>query len=61
MLTFSRAAANEFKSRLIDLIGTTAFYIDIKTFHSYSFDLLGQIGNIERKKHQMSFPQSCSI
>lgn len=48
MLTFSRAAANEFKSRLIDLIGTTAFYIDIKTFHSYAFDLLGQIGNIDR-------------
>jgi ATP-dependent DNA helicase RecQ len=48
MLTFSRAAANEFKSRLIDLIGTTAFYIDIKTFHSYAFDLLGQIGNIEK-------------
>ena len=48
MLTFSRAAANEFKSRLIDLIGTTAHYIDIKTFHSYAFDLLGQIGNIEK-------------
>jgi ATP-dependent DNA helicase RecQ len=48
MLTFSRAAANEFKSRLIDLIGTAAFYIDIKTFHSYAFDLLGQIGNIEK-------------
>ena len=48
MLTFSRAAANEFKSRLIDLIGSTAFYIDIKTFHSYAFDLLGQIGNIDK-------------
>ena len=48
MLTFSRAAANEFKSRLLDLIGTTAYYIDIKTFHSYAFDLLGQIGNIEK-------------
>jgi len=47
MLTFSRAAANEFKSRLLDLIGTTAYYIDIKTFHSYAFDLLGQMGNIE--------------
>ncbi|MGE4321126.1 MAG: RecQ family ATP-dependent DNA helicase [Acholeplasmataceae bacterium] len=48
MLTFSRAAASEFKSRLIDLIGSTAYYIDIKTFHSYAFDLLGQIGNIEK-------------
>jgi len=48
MLTFSRAATNEFKSRLIDLIGNTAYFIDIKTFHSYAFDLLGQIGNIDR-------------
>lgn len=48
MLTFSRAAANEFKERLIQLIGETAFYIDIKTFHSYCFDLLGQVGNIEK-------------
>lgn len=47
MLTFSRAAANEFKQRLIDLIGEAAHYIEIKTFHSYSFDLLGRIGNLE--------------
>jgi len=48
MLTFSRAAANEFKSRLIDLIGDGAYYIDIKTFHSYCFDMLGQVGNLEK-------------
>jgi ATP-dependent DNA helicase RecQ len=48
MLTFSRAAANEFKSRLIDLIGKTAYYIDIKTFHSYAFDIIGQMGNIDK-------------
>ncbi|AUD65808.1 hypothetical protein BK011_08965 [Tenericutes bacterium MZ-XQ] len=48
MLTFSRAAASEFKTRLIDLIGKTAYYIDIKTFHSYAFDLIGQMGNIEK-------------
>ncbi len=47
MLTFSRAAAVEFKSRLIKLIGNAANFIEIKTFHSYCFDLLGQIGNIE--------------
>ena len=41
MLTFSRAAATEFKQRLISLIGEAAYYVDIKTFHSYSFDLLG--------------------
>lgn len=47
MLTFSRAAATEFKSRLIDLIGNAAHYIEIRTFHSYCFDLLGRIGNLE--------------
>lgn len=46
MLTFSRAAAMEFKMRLIELIGNAAYFIDIKTFHSYCFDLLGKIGNI---------------
>lgn len=47
MLTFSRAAATEFKSRLMSLIGNAAHFIEIKTFHSYCFDLLGKIGNIE--------------
>lgn len=47
MLTFSRAAATEFKKRLIALIGNAAHFIEIKTFHSYCFDLLGKIGSIE--------------
>ena len=47
MLTFSRAAATEFKKRLIELIGTTAQFVEIKTFHSYCFDLLGRIGNLD--------------
>jgi len=47
MLTFSRAAATEFKSRLIELIGNAAHYIEIRTFHSYCFDLLGRIGNLK--------------
>lgn len=47
MLTFSRAAASEFKTRLINLIGQAANYVDIKTFHSYCFDLLGKLGNKE--------------
>ena len=50
MLTFSRAAATEFKQRLIGLIGESAHYVDIKTFHAYSFDLLGRIGNLEDAK-----------
>ena len=47
MLTFSRAAATEFKKRLIDLVGNAAYFVDIKTFHSYSFDLLGKQGSLE--------------
>lgn len=50
MLTFSRAAAIEFKQRLIDLIGNAAYFVEIKTFHSYSFDLLGRIGNLDDAK-----------
>lgn len=48
MVTFSRAAATEFKKRLIKLIGNAANYIEIKTFHSYCFDLLGKVGNLEK-------------
>ena len=47
MLTFSRAAATEFKERLINLIGNSAYFVEIKTFHSYSFDLLGETGSLE--------------
>ncbi|MDO9256937.1 MAG: RecQ family ATP-dependent DNA helicase, partial [Bacteroidales bacterium] len=48
MVTFSRAAATEFKKRLIQLIGNAANYIEIKTFHSYCFDLLGKVGSIDK-------------
>lgn len=47
MLTFSRAAATEFKRRLVDLIGNAAAFVEIKTFHSYCFDLLGKIGSLD--------------
>ena len=47
MLTFSRAAATEFKSRLMNLVGNAAHFVDIMTFHSYSFDLLGKLGSLE--------------
>lgn len=48
MVTFSRAAATEFKKRLLSLIGNAAHYIEIKTFHSYCFDLLGRVGSLEK-------------
>lgn len=48
MLTFSRAAATEFKKRLLELIGNAANFIEIKTFHSYCFDLIGKVGNLDQ-------------
>ena len=47
MVTFSRAAATEFKKRLMGLIGNAANFVEIKTFHSYCFDLLGKIGSLD--------------
>ena len=47
MLTFSRAAATVFKKRLIGLIGNAAHFVEIKTFHSYCFDLIGKVGSLE--------------
>ena len=47
MLTFSRTAATEFKQRLMQLIGNAAHFVEIKTFHSYCFDLLGRVGNLD--------------
>jgi len=49
MLTFSRAAATEFKKRLLapEMLGNAATFIQIATFHSYCFDLLGRVGSLE--------------
>jgi ATP-dependent DNA helicase RecQ len=47
MLTFSRVAVTEFKKRLFSLVGNAANLVEIKTFHSYCFDLLGKVGNLE--------------
>lgn len=48
MLTFSRAAASEFKKRLIGLIKNSAHFVEIRTFHSYCFELLGRIGSLDK-------------
>ncbi|MBP5468391.1 MAG: RecQ family ATP-dependent DNA helicase [Candidatus Riflebacteria bacterium] len=45
MLTFSRAAATEFKIRLRKLVPNLT-NIAIKTFHSFCFDLLGRKGDL---------------
>ncbi|WP_291529191.1 RecQ family ATP-dependent DNA helicase [Bacteroides sp. UBA939] len=54
MLTFSRAAAGEFRERLHKLIGNAVGYIEIKTFHSYCFDLLGRQGTLEKSTSVVS-------
>ncbi len=54
MLTFSRAAATEFKKRLINLYGNAANFIEIKTFHSYCFDLLGKVGTLNKSDEIIS-------
>lgn len=42
MLTYSRTAMMEFKSRLFELIGQLAYDIDIFTFHGFSLQLIGR-------------------
>ena len=43
MLTFSRTAANEFRSRLYKLIGEISYDIEIYTFHAYALKLIGRV------------------
>lgn len=50
MLTFSRPAAQEVRERLLALLGTLAWRLDIATFHSYAFQLLEQPGEQESLK-----------
>ncbi|MGI6782339.1 MAG: RecQ family ATP-dependent DNA helicase [Acholeplasmataceae bacterium] len=47
-LTFSNAAAIEFKTRLINLIGDMGYFIKVSTFHSYCFELIEIEGTIEK-------------
>ncbi|MCK4762150.1 MAG: RecQ family ATP-dependent DNA helicase [Candidatus Aminicenantes bacterium] len=48
MLTYSRSAANEMKTRLFDLIGKKSRYIDIHTFHSFAFNIVEIKGDLEQ-------------
>ena len=43
MLTFSRTAAGEFRSRLNKLIGVLSYDIEINTFHSYALKLIARV------------------
>lgn len=50
MLTFSRSAVNEFRERIVKKIGSQAHYFEIKTFHSFCFDLLGRVGDLTKSE-----------
>ncbi len=43
MLTFSKTAKMEFKSRLNSLIGALSFDVEIQTFHSYALKLIARM------------------
>jgi ATP-dependent DNA helicase RecQ len=48
MLTFSKAAAMEFRSRVFQLIPELGRFIKIATFHGFCFELLGQLGDFDK-------------
>jgi len=50
MLTFSRPAALEFKTRLRDLVGKIAYHIAIHTYHGFAFRLNGRLGDLDRSR-----------
>lgn len=50
MLTFSKAAALEFRSRVFALIPEYGRLIKIATFHGYCFELLGQLGDLVKSQ-----------
>lgn len=51
MLTYSRTAMLEFRSRLFELIGQLAHEVDIYTFHSYALKLSGR--KVEKQKNAL--------
>lgn len=48
MLTFSRTASREFKSRLNALIGSLSFDIEINTFHAYALNRIARVTHSEK-------------
>lgn len=46
MLTFSKSAAMEFRSRVCKLIPELGRYIKIATFHGFCFEIMGQLGDL---------------
>lgn len=48
MLTFSKAASLEFRNRINELVPEYAGLIKISTFHGFCFELLGQLGDLDK-------------
>lgn len=46
MLTYSKSAAIEFKSRVNQIIPELGRFIKISTFHGFCFEILGQLGDL---------------
>ncbi|MEO8067586.1 MAG: RecQ family ATP-dependent DNA helicase [Flavobacteriales bacterium] len=53
MLTFSKAAALEFRSRINELVPEYRGLIKVTTFHGFCFELLGQLGDLEKSEQVM--------
>lgn len=51
MLTFSKAAALEFRSRIYKIVPEYGRLIKIATFHGFAFELLGQLGDLKKSEH----------
>ncbi len=51
MLTFSKAAALEFKQRVRKLVPEYVGLIKITTFHGFCFQLLGQLGDLDKSQN----------
>ncbi len=47
-LTFSEAASYQMRERLSKIIGTSAFKVDISTFHSFSNEIIKNYSNRKR-------------
>jgi len=62
MLTYTRTAMIEFKDRLYDLIGNDVYKLDIHTFHSYLYYILGENSkNISTKDNNYIFDKFLNL
>lgn len=51
MLTFSKAASLEFRSRIYKIVPRQKGLLKITTFHGFCFELAGQVGDLESSEH----------